>query len=87
MAGFDTPRNNLEKSCIFGNCRKKGLITHLSYQPFDDIGRWIPYQGDSLLPMCNLLSRWNFLEQMLGQNNQVLDIDCAVAPRHRADVT
>ena len=35
----------------------------------------------------DLLSQWNFLEQMLGQDDQVLDIDDTVAPGHRADIT
>ena len=44
----------------------------------------------SQLFMCDLLNRlsWrDFLEQMLGKNDQVLNIDDAIAPGHGAYVT
>ena len=46
------------------------------------------HSPDYKLYLCNarLLSRWNFLKQMLSQDNQVLNIDDAVTPRDGADV-
>ena len=55
-----------------------------------DILRVAHKKGGPLLPTCNLLNWfnwWNFLKQMLSENNKVLDIDYAVAPGHRANIT
>jgi len=41
------------------------------------------------LPSCSLFTRFKrreFLKQMLGKNDQILDIDNAIAPRHRANI-
>ncbi len=39
------------------------------------------------IDFCNLFNRCSFLEQMLGKDYQVLDIDNAIAERHRANIT
>jgi len=51
-----------------------------SCQPSNYIGRFV-----SLL--CNLLNRWDFLKQMLSEDDQVLDIDDAVTPGHWTNIT
>ena len=40
-----------------------------------------------MFPMYDLLNRWKFFEQMLGKDDQILNINDAVAPGHWADVT
>ncbi len=38
-------------------------------------------------PVCEQSRVVHFLKQMLSKDNQVLDIDYAISPGHRADVT
>ncbi len=44
---------------------------------------YLYFCADNLL---NRFSRWNFLEQVLSKNDQILDVDDAIAKRCRADV-
>ena len=70
-----------------GRVKKEELTIFSRCELLDDIRRSISNEGGPLIPTCDLLSRREFLEQMLGKDDQILDIDDSVTPRHWADVT
>ena len=40
-----------------------------------------------LFSICDLLNWWKLFKQMLGKDNQILDVDNTITPGHWADVT
>ena len=39
------------------------------------------------LRLLTRFNRWKFFKQVFGENDEVLDIDYAITPRHGADIT
>ena len=67
-------------------CQTRRADSVSSCQPFECTGVSVSCGGDFLFRLFHLLGRREFLKQMLGENGQIMDVDDAIPPRHRADV-